>query len=243
MQGDVATTLERMYGSRKIKNMIYARATSLFNVFAKLGLPTQRLRDHILCASTSRISRQLGRRRPLSVPASAISKGLFNQTFSKLQHSQFQGSFHPLLLVSIPFQTNKINIRLSVKSLLRASFTSQRQLCPRGRYTLTYARPFHHIQLTQRSFSLGAARPAQARLRPACHRMFTTLTSTLHRPNRINAWEPGTQLESVVVTKCYASSEVELSIAHLLITTCKVKEGSNYVLYQNIMMLRVTSKT
>lgn len=40
MQSHVAATLECMYGSRKIKNMIYARATSLFNVFVKLGLPT-----------------------------------------------------------------------------------------------------------------------------------------------------------------------------------------------------------
>lgn len=72
----------------------------------KLGPKTWLLRPHFLFGT----HRPVGFRQP---PKRHFQSNIF-KTSTQLRFKEL----HPLLLVSIPFQTNKINIRLGVKSLL-----------------------------------------------------------------------------------------------------------------------------
>lgn len=117
--------------SRKIKNMI-RRATSFFDGLASLGfnLPNREL-DHILFDSTIANNPEnftspptfFFRHRPVGVFGDRHFERTFQANIFKTSTVSFK-ELHPLLLVSIPFQTNKINIRLSVKTLFRTNFTS-----------------------------------------------------------------------------------------------------------------------
>lgn len=94
MHGHVATKLECMYGSRKIKNMIYARDFSLqclrkawASYLAANSIIFFALRQAGAVGSDT--ARHTDARRP-SGPDSGerhFERTFFNDTFSKLQHS------------------------------------------------------------------------------------------------------------------------------------------------------------
>lgn len=127
MQGHVATWLQ-VFGSRKIKNMICARDFSLqclrkawASYLAANAIIFFALRQ---AGAGGCMTRTTGRARFRRAP---FRKDFSIKHFQNFNTVSFK-ELHPLLLVSIPFQTNKINIRLSVKSLLELV------LHPRGNY-------------------------------------------------------------------------------------------------------------
>lgn len=131
--------LSQCFGCRKIKNMICARLESCGRqasggpipgpadsiiFFALRHLPTF---SEIFASAPTCSFRHPPAGRDFRQPP--FRKDFSIKHFQNFNTVSFK-ELHPLLLVSIPFQTNKINIRLSV--FIRSNFTSQRQLRPLG---------------------------------------------------------------------------------------------------------------